>query len=71
MIVTADPKPTTDPDGLVSYAQSLERKIERLVAALKVAREYVARIDGTMAFTSRENRLTKPDLDLIDAALKE
>ena len=49
----------------------LNGKIEKMRSALKIAREYVARVDGTMAFTAPENRLTKPDLDLIDAALKD
>ncbi len=44
-------------------------EIERLRAALAVAREYVVRIDGTMAFTPPEKRVTRPDLDMIDAAL--
>ena len=40
-----------------------------LVSALEIAREYVVRIDGTMAFTSSKNRLTAPDLAKIDTAL--
>ena len=40
-----------------------------MLAALKIAREYVARVDGTMAFTDAANRVTKPDLDLIDRAI--
>jgi hypothetical protein len=56
-----------------------ERPIEanaRLIAAapelyeaLKLAREYVVRIDGTMAFTAPENRPTAKDIAIIDAAL--
>lgn len=42
---------------------------ERLRAALRKAREYVVKVDGTMAFIPPENRVTRPDLDMIDAAL--
>ena len=40
-----------------------------LLAALKRAREYVVRIDGTMGFTAPEKRLTAPDIAVIDAAI--
>jgi hypothetical protein len=44
-------------------------EIRRMKEALKIAREYVAKIDGMMSFTPPENRVTRPDLDFIDAAL--
>jgi hypothetical protein len=40
-----------------------------MLDALKTAREYVARVDATMAFTTPNKRATAPDLQMIDAAV--
>jgi hypothetical protein len=40
-----------------------------MLAALKLAREYVVKVHGTMAFTAPEARVTYPDLQKIDAAI--
>ncbi len=40
-----------------------------LLEALKLAREYVIKVDGTMATIPPHRRLTRPDLDKIEAAI--
>lgn len=44
---------------------------DSILDALKCGRAYVAAVDGTMAFVSPEYRITRPDLNKIDAAIRE
>lgn len=48
---------------------SLTEAAPDLLYALKIAREYVIKIDGTMSFTPAADRLTAFDLRLIDRAI--
>jgi hypothetical protein len=56
-------------DKITAVTAALACAAPELLAALKIAREYVAASHGVLKHAMGPDNLVKPDLDLIDAAI--